>query len=194
MSFNKKDELAILGRDSPELNNSQEIEETNSENQTNNIFNVEFDKVESGASDVIPVSPCLIKKGTHVVLEDRPCKIVEIYTIKTGKHGHTKANMTGIDIFNGKKYEKCVPSSLTQYSPIVLREEYMFMNIDDEEYLSLVSKNGQIRSDLKLPHNGEEDELTCLKFKELLEEGKTIIMTVLSSMGIEKISDVKESN
>ena len=36
-------------------------------------------------------------------LKEKPCKIIEITTSKTGKHGHAKANITGIDIFTGKK-------------------------------------------------------------------------------------------
>ena len=36
-------------------------------------------------------------------LKEKPCKIIDITTSKTGKHGHAKANITGIDIFTGKK-------------------------------------------------------------------------------------------
>ena len=32
----------------------------------------------------------------------RPCKIVEMSTSKTGKHGHAKVHMVAIDIFTGK--------------------------------------------------------------------------------------------
>jgi translation initiation factor 5A len=36
-----------------------------------------------------------------VLLKGQPCKVIEMTTSKTGKHGHAKANITGIDIFNG---------------------------------------------------------------------------------------------
>jgi translation initiation factor 5A len=40
-----------------------------------------------------------------MVFQGRPCKVVGYTTAKTGKHGHAKASITGIDIFTGKKYE-----------------------------------------------------------------------------------------
>lgn len=40
-----------------------------------------------------------------VLGEKRPCKIVEYSISKTGKHGHAKASIVGIDIFDGRKYE-----------------------------------------------------------------------------------------
>lgn len=46
-----------------------------------------------------------LKKGSHVVIKGFPCKIIDYSTSKTGKHGHAKANIVGIDIFSGRKYE-----------------------------------------------------------------------------------------
>lgn len=34
----------------------------------------------------------------HVVIKNRPCKIVDMSTSKTGKHGHAKVNLVGIDV------------------------------------------------------------------------------------------------
>ena len=47
-----------------------------------------------------------IKKGMYILIKDNPCKVVEVTTSKTGKHGHAKAHITAIDIFTGKKYEE----------------------------------------------------------------------------------------
>ena len=38
------------------------------------------------------------------MLKGFPCKVIEYITSKTGKHGHAKAKITGLDIFTGKKY------------------------------------------------------------------------------------------
>ena len=45
-----------------------------------------------------------MKKGAHAMLKGFPCKVIEYSTSKTGKHGHAKAKITGLDIFTGKKY------------------------------------------------------------------------------------------
>jgi translation initiation factor 5A len=61
-----------------------------------------FESADAGASDTIPVRAGELKKGMHVVIKGHPCKVVDISTSKTGKHGHAKANITALDIFTNK--------------------------------------------------------------------------------------------
>merc|ERR1711898_88352 len=64
--------------------------------------------------------------------KDRPCKVVDTSTSKTGKHGHAKVNMTALDIFTSKKYEDSCPSTHNMMVPNVSRTEYTLLDISDD--------------------------------------------------------------
>ena len=61
------------------------------------------------------------------MFQNRPCKIVEMSTSKTGKHGHAKVHMVALDIFTGKKLEDICPSTHNMDVPNVKRKDYQVM-------------------------------------------------------------------
>lgn len=70
-----------------------------------------------------------LRKNGHVVIKGRPCKIVDMSTSKTGKHGHAKVHLVALDIFNGKKLEDLSPSTHNMDVPNVSRREYQLVSI-----------------------------------------------------------------
>lgn len=130
-----------------------------------------------------------MKKGSHVVIKGFPCKIIEYSTSKTGKHGHAKANIVGVDIFTNKKYEDISPSSHNMESPVVTRKDYQLCDVDDEGFITLMDDKHETRSDLRIDFEGDE---VHKKVKEDFEGGKDLTVTVLSALGIEKVIAAKE--
>merc|ERR1711977_738497 len=91
----------------------------------------EFDTADAGSSDTYPTQAGELRKGSHVMIKGHPCKVAEISTSKTGKHGHAKAHIVALDIFTAKKYEDLCPTSHNVSVPNVKRTEYQLLNADE---------------------------------------------------------------
>jgi translation initiation factor 5A len=148
-----------------------------------------FDYAESGASETYPQQCSALRKNGYVLLKGHPCKIVEMATSKSGKHGHAKVHLVGIDIFTGKKYEDICPSTHNMYVPHVSRSEYPLIYISYEGYLSLMEGNGEVRSDIKLPKKGDVKK----EIKERYDKGEEVLVTVLKAMGEEAAISCKNA-
>jgi translation initiation factor 5A len=154
-----------------------------------------FEMGDSGASETFPMQCSALRKNGFVMLKARPCKIVEMSTSKTGKHGHAKVHLVGIDIFTGKKwvqvadiklivfqyisnlfpktrYEDICPSTHNMDVPHVKREDYQLTDIDDG-FLVLMNDNGDLREDLKIP----DGELGA-QLKTDYDGGKELLVSV----------------
>jgi len=147
----------------------------------------EFGDVGAGASATYPQQCSALRKGGHVMIKGRPCKIVEMSTSKTGKHGHAKVHLVALDIFTGKKLEDICPSTHNMDVPNVVRKEYSLLNIEDG-FLSLMDDSGDQREDIKVP-DGEVGEEIQTKF----DAGDNLLVTVLSAIGEELAVGVKMS-
>ena len=155
----------------------------------------EFSQAGSGASLTTPTQCSAIKKNAYAVLKGKPCKIVETSTSKTGKHGHAKVHLVGIDIFTGKKYDEICPSTHNMLVPIVGKKEYLLVDITDDGFLSLMNDDGSTKDDLRLPEDPPELKKQIVDaHKNSQASGKDVMVTVLSSMGMEKAVTCKETN
>jgi len=150
------------------------------------IDDTQFEAADSGASATYPQQCSALRKKGFVMLKGRPCKIVEMSTSKTGKHGHAKVHMVGLDIFTGKKCEDICPSTHNMDVPFVKREDYQLMDISDDGYLTLMSDGGDLREDLKLPDGDLGSQL-----KNEFDNGREILCTVLKACGEECVIAIK---
>jgi len=150
---------------------------------------VTFDSADAGASTTYPMQCSALRKNGHVVIKNRPCKIVDMSTSKTGKHGHAKVHLVAIDIFTGKKLEDLSPSTHNMDVPHVARKEYQLLDITDDDFLSLLKDDGDTKDDVKVPE-GEVGERLVRMFKD---ENKDVNVIIQTAMGEEVAIEAKEA-
>lgn len=131
----------------------------------------------------IPLEASHIKKGMYIIMKTRPCKIVDVTTSKTGKHGHMKVSMTGIDVINSTKQMMNIPghNNVTQFE--LLKEECIVINFEDD-ILEYLDSNNNINN-IKIDDNCD----IIKKFRELYDSNKEYIVTIITAP-IEKTTEL----
>ncbi|KAF5092785.1 hypothetical protein D0Z00_004412 [Geotrichum galactomycetum] len=146
-----------------------------------------FETASAGASLTYPMQCSALRKNGHVVIKGRPCKIVDMSTSKTGKHGHAKVHLVAIDIFTQKKLEDLSPSTHNMEVPNVVRTEFQLIDIDDG-FLNLMTNDGTTKDDVKAPEGELGDKL-----QSDFDDGKDLLVTIISAMGEEAAISYKEA-
>ena len=128
-----------------------------------------------------------LRKNGHVVIKGRPCKIVDMSTSKTGKHGHAKVHLVATDICPARQHDAITPTTHNREVPTVTRRENPLINIDDG-YLNLMSNDGSSKDDVKVPEGELGDQIT-----NDFEDGKDLMVTIVSAMEEEHCLAYKEA-
>jgi translation initiation factor 5A len=152
----------------------------------------------AGASKTVPIRAGEVRKGGYVMLKGKPCKVVEVSISKTGKHGHAKANITGLDVFTGRKYVEISPTSHNMTAPTMFRSEYQMVSVNRDGEMELMDAVGTMNNLLRLPKD-THGEFTALSQRIMTKhnevpEGRAVFVTVLKAMDTEQVVDfiVKE--
>ncbi|KAL5339357.1 translation protein SH3-like domain-containing protein [Aspergillus crustosus] len=150
---------------------------------------VTFESADAGASATYPMQCSALRKSGFVVIKGRPCKIIEMSTSKTGKHGHAKVHLVATDIFTQKKLEELCPSTHNMDVPNVTRREYQLLDVTDDGFLSLMDESGTTKDDVKVPDGEVGDRIN----KMFADEGKDCNVVILTAMGEQSCMEVKEA-
>ncbi|KAL4881217.1 translation protein SH3-like domain-containing protein [Aspergillus karnatakaensis] len=150
---------------------------------------VTFESADAGASATYPMQCSALRKNGFVVIKGRPCKIIDMSTSKTGKHGHAKVHLVATDIFTQKKLEELCPSTHNMDVPNVTRREFQLLDVTDDGFLSLMDDNGGTKDDVKVPDGEVGDRIN----KMFTDEGKDCNVVILTAMGEQACMEVKEA-
>ncbi|PIN80330.1 translation initiation factor IF-5A [Candidatus Woesearchaeota archaeon CG10_big_fil_rev_8_21_14_0_10_34_8] len=70
-----------------------------------------------------------LKKGSYVLIDGEPCKVVDTSTSRPGKHGHAKVRITGVGILDGKKRQMVAPGHDNITVPVIEKRSAQVLSI-----------------------------------------------------------------
>lgn len=73
-----------------------------------------------------------LKPGNFIVIDNEPCRIVEITRAKTGKHGSAKAHVVAVSLISGSKKTIIAPADQQVEVPIVEKKVGQIINIRED--------------------------------------------------------------
>ena len=95
-----------------------------------------------------------LKEGQHIVLEDEPCKIMEIEKSKPGKHGSAKARIVAIGLFTGQKRSLISPVDGRVEIPMIDKRSAQVISVGGDSIQLMDMENYQT---FETPLPAEED-------------------------------------
>lgn len=96
------------------------------------------------------VSASEISKGSYMLFEGVPCKVVDIQVSKTGKHGHAKMRITGIGLIDEKKRMAVMPAHDNVDVPIVEKRSAQVLSLSGD-MANVMDSETYETFDLKIP-------------------------------------------
>ncbi|MGV8085745.1 MAG: translation initiation factor IF-5A [Candidatus Bilamarchaeum sp.] len=93
-----------------------------------------------------------LREGKYVLIDDIPCKVVQIESSKPGKHGAAKMRVTGIGIFEGQKKTLLTPGDANIEIPIIERKNVLIMNVNGQNAQVMDQQSNEIY-DMELPED-----------------------------------------
>lgn len=119
-----------------------------------------------------------LKEGKYVLIDDIPCKIVNIESSKSGKHGSAKMRITAVGVFEGQKKTFLTPGDADVEVPIIERKNVQIMSVSGKNAQVMDSKTYEIY-DIAIP-----DELVG-------EAAAGKEADILEAMGKRKVERIK---
>lgn len=73
-----------------------------------------------------------LKVGRYVVIDEEPCKILDITTSKPGKHGAAKARIEAVGMFDNVKRSMVAPVTEKCKIPMIDKRKVQILNLHGE--------------------------------------------------------------
>ena len=85
-----------------------------------------------------------LRVGKYIVIDDIPCRVVDIDSSSPGKHGGAKMRITAIGIFDGQKKSIIKPSTADCDVPIIDKKKAQVVSISGDSVQLMDSDNYEV--------------------------------------------------
>jgi len=72
-----------------------------------------------------------LQKGSYIVIDGAPCKVVSTATSRPGKHGHAKVNLMAVGLLDDKKRNLVMPGHDNVEVPIIGKKTAQVLSVAD---------------------------------------------------------------
>src|SRR3989338_1894463 len=118
-----------------------------------------------------------VQKGTSIILEGVPCKVVDVEISKPGKHGHSKVRISAVGLIDEKKRIVVMPGHDNIEVPIIEKRTAQVLSLHGNSANVMDSKTYET-FDLKIPE----------EFKDQVVEGSSVLYwTILDEKIIKQV-------
>lgn len=119
-----------------------------------------------------------LRIGKYVLIDDIPCRVVQIESSKPGKHGSAKMRITAIGVFDGQKKTLLSPGDADVDVPIIDRKAVQVMSVSGTT-AQVMAKDTYEVYDMDIPE----------ELQGQVEAGKEV--DILETMGRRKMERVR---
>ena len=118
-----------------------------------------------------------VQKGTSIILDGVPCRVVDVEISKPGKHGHSKVRISAVGLIDEKKRIVVMPGHDNIEVPIIEKRTAQVLTVHGD-IANVMDSETYETFDLKIPE----------EFKEQVAAGSSVLYwTILNEKVIKQV-------
>ncbi len=112
-----------------------------------------------------------VKPGSYILVEGVACKVADMTTSKTGKHGSAKARIVAIGLIDEKKRDIVMQSSETVEVPVIEKKSAQVLFVDGTKANVMDQENFEtFDMDIPAELQGQVHENTVVLYWQILDD------------------------
>ncbi|KAJ7503551.1 eukaryotic translation initiation factor 5A-2 [Mycena galericulata] len=150
---------------------------------------VQKPEVTAGGKDALmSIVECKDLRGNgHVVINGRPCKIVDMARCHSGFG--IKVFIQGIDVFTGRKLSTASRGTDEMQVPTIISKQYELVTVGQDDLLELVADDGSVKHGMTVPEGDYGKQIW-----DGLQADEKVLVTILSAMGEDAVISVRQGD